>query len=113
MKVNRTLLALGLFGVLQSGAIGQSTNLDLSTSAAKTQIKPVYPVVEYKLDKLEIQKPGTEKPAADKIARYGPDSSQPWVNIATRNQTPAAIHDASTHEPQLYLCIFGQPPLRR
>ena len=100
---------MGLFGVLQSGAIGQSTNVDLSASAAKTQIKPVYPVVEYKLD---LQKPGTEKPASDKIERFGQQSSQPWVMIATRNQTPTAIHDASMHEPQLYLSLFGHQAQR-
>ena len=109
MKVKSTVLVLGLFGVLQSGALGQSTNLDLSASAAKTQIKPVYPVVEYKLD---LQKPGTKKPATDKIEHFGQQSSQPWVVIATRNQKPSAIHDASTHEPQLYLCVFGRAPQR-
>ena len=110
MKVNRTLLAMGLFGVLQSGAIGQSTNVDLSASASKTQIQPVYPVVEYKLDLL--QKPGTEKPAADKIERFGKESSQPWATIVARNQNRTAIHDASTHESLLYLCVFGHQPQR-
>jgi hypothetical protein len=89
--------------------MGQSTNVDLSATAAKTQIKPVYPVVEYKLD---LQKPGTEKPAADKIERFGQQSSEPWATIATRNQTPTAIHDASTHEPQLSLSLFGHPAKR-
>ena len=50
MKLNRTLLAVGLFSALPVMSFGQSTNSDLTASASKAQIQPSHPVAEYKLE---------------------------------------------------------------
>ena len=107
MKLNRKLLAVGLFGLLQATAGAQSTNLNASATESKPQLKPVYPPVEYRL-----QKPGAEISEKDKIARYGKESSQAWVTIATRRENPTVFHDCSTHEPQLVLLSLGNKTSR-
>lgn len=93
-----------LFGALQSLAIGQSTNVDLSVSAQKTQIKPAYPAVEYK---LETKQSRTTITKTDKIVRYGNMSSQAWSTIAARQQNRTDVHDVKTYESQLCLCSLG------
>jgi hypothetical protein len=106
MKVNRTLLAIGLLVLLQAAAVGQSTNKNVSASSSKAQIKPVYPVVEYK---LQTKKSGTEP--KDKIVRYGGvSSSQAWTTIVTRRDNPTVFHDCSKHEPEFCLLSFGHKP---
>jgi hypothetical protein len=106
MKLNRTLLVAGLFGAFNAAVLAQSTNLNVSASESKTQMKPVYPPVQYK---IEAKAPKTETAPAekDKIAQYGNASSQAWTTIATRRENPTAFHDCRTHEPQLVAVSIG------
>ena len=106
MKVNRTVLVVGLFGALQATVIGQSADSNLSASDSKAQIQPSYPPVQYKLEISD--KSGT--PAADTIMLVNGTSSQAWTTIATQRQNPSVFHDVSTHEPQLCLFSFGHEP---
>jgi len=105
MRVNRTLMTVGLLGVLQTAVIAQPTGSNLSASGSKAQIQPSYPPVEYKLETSK-----GEKPAADTIMRINGSSSQAWTTIATQRQNPSVFHDVSTHEPQLCLFSFGHKP---
>src|SRR5438445_11116024 len=105
MKPNRTLMTVGLLGVLQTAVIAQSTGSNLSASGSKAQMQPSYPPVEYK---LETNKGGA--PAADTIMRVNGSSSQAWTTIATQRQNPSLVHDVSTHEPQFCLFSFGHEP---
>ena len=52
---------MGLFGILQAAVSAQSTNVTASASESKTQLKPVYPEVQYK---VEPKKSETPAPAA-------------------------------------------------
>ena len=105
MRVNRTLMRVGLFGVLQTAVIAQSADSNLSASDSKAQIQPTYPPVQYK---LETSKAGTSSP--DTIMRVNGSSSRAWTTIATQRQNPSVFHDVSTHEPQLCLFSFGHEP---
>ena len=105
MRVNRTLVTVGLLGVLQTAVIAQSAGSNLSASGSKAQIQPSYPPVEYKLETSK-----KETPAANTIMRLNGSSSQAWTTIATQRQNPSVFHNASTHEPQLCLFSFGHEP---
>jgi hypothetical protein len=107
MKVNRTLLAIGLFSALQTGGIGQPATSDLSASAINTDIQPSDPLVVYK---LEPQSSGIMEERT--IMRVGNESSRAWTTIASEQPNPTVFHDASTHEPRFYLCSFGHEPWR-
>ena len=101
MKAARTLWAIGLIGILPLVAPGQSTNADLTVSASKAQVKPVYPAVEYK---LELKKtPAPQK--AEQIMRYGQTSSQPWPEIVSRQQIWRDNHGVKSPEKALNLCL--------
>ena len=106
MRVNRSLMTVGLLGVLQTAVIAQSAGANLSASGSKAQIQPTYPPVQYKLE--TGTKSGT--PAVDTIMRVHGSSSQAWATIATQRQNPSVFHDASTHEPQFCLWSFGHEP---
>ena len=105
MRVNRTLMTVGLLGVLQTAVIAQPTGSNLSASGSKAQIQPSYPPVEYKLETSK-----SKAPATDTIMRVNGSSSQAWTTIATQRQNPSVFHDASTHEPQFCLFSFGHEP---
>ena len=107
MKLNRTLLAVGLFSALPVMTFGQSTNADQTASASKAQIQPSHPVAEYK---LEPKSGATNR--TDKITQFGKESSQAWPTIVSQQPNPTAVHDASTHDPRFYLCSFGCEPWR-
>jgi hypothetical protein len=105
MMEKKIIFAAGLFVAVQAAAFGQSTNLNVSASESKTQMKPVYPVVQYKVEAKKTEK--ETPPATDKIVQYGnTQSSQAWTTIATRRENPTVYHDASTHEPQLVAFTF-------
>jgi hypothetical protein len=83
-----------------------STSKEEPTSTfSKPQMRPVYPVTQYK---LQVTKPGSEAPATtDKIVRYGnTQSSQAWSTIAAHQGNPTVYHDLSTHEPQISILTF-------
>jgi hypothetical protein len=101
MKAARTLWVIGLIGILPSLAAGQSTNADLTVSASKEQVKPVYPVVEYKLELKNA--PAPQK--TEQIMRYGQISSQPWSEIVSRQQIWRDIHGLKSPEKALCLCL--------
>ena len=83
----------------------QATNAPVAVNISQTQIRPVYPAVQYQ---LETRK----KPAAEQneIKRYKNLSSQAWTTIATRQVNSSGFADARTHEAKLCLFSLGHEP---
>jgi hypothetical protein len=106
MKVNGTLLALGLISALPLMAFAEPTNSVQSASAAKTQIEPAYPAAQYKLVDPKL----AGKVEKEQITRIGKESSQAWTTIASQQPNPTLVHNLSTHEPSFYVCSFGHKP---
>lgn len=103
MKAGKTLLAIGVLGIIPTLALAQSTNADLTVSASKIQLKPVYPAMEYKLEKKSV----SLTPKSDKIERHGKMSSLPWTEIVARQQSRTDVHDAKIPETALCLSLVS------
>lgn len=92
----------------------QSTNVTVTAKAnvkanidiSKTQLHPVYPVVQYKLE--DSNQKGSKN--ADRIAHYEGISSQAWTTIATHQPDSSSFFDAKDHEPALCLFSLGHKP---
>jgi hypothetical protein len=113
MKAKQTLLLLGCLAVWPVMASAQpSTNATINVSTnvnlSQTRLRPVYPVVQYKLED------GKKKPVKDqdKIMRYEGLSSLAWTTIALRQSESdfSAFPDAREHEPKFYLFSLGHEP---
>jgi hypothetical protein len=119
MKAKQTVLMLGLLAAMTTMAVAQqSTNITTTAKATakatakttvnitKTQIQPIYPVVQYK---LEDNKKKASKDQG-RILRYEGLSSEPWATIATRQQNSSVSFNAAEHEPKFCLLSFGHKP---
>lgn len=115
MKAKQTVLMLGLLAAMTTmAAAQQSTNVTTTAKAnakttvniSKTQIQPIYPVVQYK---LEDNKKKASKDQG-RILRYEGLSSEPWATIATRQLNSSVSFNAAEHEPKFCLLSFGHKP---
>ena len=111
MKAKQTVLMLGLLAAMTALAVGQQTTnvtptAKTTVNISKTQLQPVYPVVQYKLEDSKKKAPKNQ----GRITHYEGLSSQAWTTIATQNSDDSVFHDAKDHEPKLCLFSLGHEP---